>query len=183
MWYSSECGSSQIYLLKPTGTSLTLPEERLAESTPHVRFLRSLVFPSFSLTSFTFLALQHHAIKKPPQSVIWYLASNLLAPGPFHACLVVEGSAQALREELAELEDAGLQLVSADRGRRGRAAVDGLAEQLRPPPRTTSQQTEREVTSATNQLSPVQTSKQNQSHYNVNYQTMSDDDKRLTARW
>lgn len=58
---------------------------------------------------------------------------------PFHACLVAEGSAEALREELAELQDAGLQLVSAD-GRR--AAGERGVGQLRPPPRTTSQQTE-----------------------------------------
>lgn len=52
---------------------------------------------------------------------------------------MAEGSAEALREELAELEDARLQLVSAD-GRR--AARDGDVRQLRPSPRTTSQQTE-----------------------------------------
>ena len=62
---------------------------------------------------------------------------------------MAEGSAEALREELAELEDARLQLVSAD-GRR--AARDGDVRQLRPSPRTTSQQTEWEVTSVTNYL-------------------------------
>lgn len=50
---------------------------------------------------------------------------------------MAEGSAEALREELAELEDAGLQLVSAD-GRR--AAGERDVSQLRPSPRTTSQQ-------------------------------------------
>ncbi len=52
---------------------------------------------------------------------------------------MAEGSAEALREELAELEDAGLQLVSADRRR---AAGERDVGQLRPSPRTTSQQTE-----------------------------------------
>ena len=62
---------------------------------------------------------------------------------------MAEGSAEALREELAELEDARLQLVSADRRR---AARDWDVRQLRPSPRTTSQQTEWEVTSVTNYL-------------------------------
>lgn len=83
---------------------------------------------------------------------------------PFHARLVAEGSAEALREELAELEDARLQLVSAD-GRRAARGRD--VRQLRPSPRTTSQQTEWEVTSDTNYLwtSPLLLSaKQNQIH-------------------
>lgn len=58
-------------------------------------------------------------------------------------------SAEALREKLAELQDTGLQLVSADRRR---AAGDPVAGHLRPPPRTTSQQTEREVASVRNKL-------------------------------
>lgn len=67
---------------------------------------------------------------------------------PFHARLVAEGSAQALGEELAQLEDAGLQLVGAD-GRGG--AGDRLGAQLRPPPGTASQHTERR-TSVVNRL-------------------------------
>ena len=62
---------------------------------------------------------------------------------PFHACLVAEGSAEALGEELAELEDAWLQLVSAD-GRRAAGDQVVVVGQLSSPPRTTSQQTERE---------------------------------------
>lgn len=40
----------------------------------------------------------------------------VLEQKPFHVCLLAEGSAEALGEELAEFKDTGLQLVGADRG-------------------------------------------------------------------
>lgn len=75
--------------------------------------------------------------------------SRLLVSKPFQARLVAGPAAEALRKELAELQDAGLQLVRAER--RG-AAGDPVGGQLRPPPGATSQQTEREVASVRNKL-------------------------------
>lgn len=57
---------------------------------------------------------------------------------------MAERSAQTLGEELAELQDAGLQLVSGDGGR-GPAGGRGVhAAQRRPSPGTTSQHRERQ---------------------------------------
>lgn len=58
---------------------------------------------------------------------------------PLHVHLVLGGSAETLREEPAELQDAGLQLLGADRGHTATARRRGAASLLRQSPGTACQ--------------------------------------------
>lgn len=61
---------------------------------------------------------------------------------PLHVHLVPGGSAETLREEPAELQDAGLQLLGADRGHNVTAGRQDASSQLRQSPGTACQQRE-----------------------------------------
>lgn len=61
---------------------------------------------------------------------------------PLHVHLVPGGSAETLREEPAELQDAGLQLLGTDHGHTATTGCRDAASQLRQSPGTACQQTE-----------------------------------------
>lgn len=60
---------------------------------------------------------------------------------PLHVHLVPGGSAETLREEPAELQDAGLQLLGADRGHTATTGRRDAASQLRRSPGAACRQT------------------------------------------